>query len=246
MKSLKMQCTLLAWALSPCLGLGISGQDPAAPPAVSTQERNNVRKAIRWKAFGYTCEGGAKVAVYLGDNLAKVSFADKSYLMHQTMSADGNRYSDGKLVWWGKGDGGFLQEDAADGNGKMIVQGCKLDPAPKEATLSGTVSYLQRIALPPNAVIQVQLLDVSLADAPLKVIAEQSISLGQRQVPVPFTLTYDPTKIDEKHGYSLSAKIMVDGKLWFTSDQTYPVLTLGSPSKADLILKQVVAASTLP
>ena len=35
--------------------------------------------------------------------------------MKQTMSADGNRYSDGKVVWWGKGNGGFLQEDTPDG-----------------------------------------------------------------------------------------------------------------------------------
>lgn len=224
--------------LSALLAVAISAQEPAAPAA-----HNNVRKAIRWKHFDYTCEGGAKLAVDLGDQLAKVRLGDKAYVMKQTMSADGNRYSDGKVVWWGKGNGGFLQEDTPEGNGKMIVQGCQLDrPLNAEensGTVAGTVSYLQRMALPTNAVIQVQLLDVSLADAPAKVVAAESINLGQRQVPVPFVLKFDEAKIDGKHRYSVSAKITVDGKLWFTSDKSYPVLTGGNPAHVDLILKQV-------
>ena len=227
------------------LAAGIAAQEPAPPPADNTAPaaHNNVRKAIRWNHFEYTCEGGAKLAVDLGDQLAKVGFGGKTYLMKQTMSADGNRYSDGKVVWWGKGNGGFLQQDTPEGNGKMIVQGCHLDKplngGEEQGVVSGTVGYLQRMALPTNAVIQVQLLDVSLADAPAKVVAEESINLGQRQVPVPFSLSFDPAKIDAKHRYSVSAKITVDGKLWFISDRSYPVLTDENPTHADLILKQV-------
>src|SRR5215471_84903 len=103
------------------------GQEQAAPPG--TQEHNNVRPAIRWKQFHYTCENGAKVIVYLHDTTAKVRFQDKEYLMKQTVSADGNRYSDGTLVWWGKGDDGFLQEDTPDGDGKMLVKDCVQDKA---------------------------------------------------------------------------------------------------------------------
>jgi uncharacterized lipoprotein YbaY/membrane-bound inhibitor of C-type lysozyme len=220
------------------MACGAKAQDNTTPanPAPE-QPHNNVKKAIRWKQFDYTCAGDAKLTVYLGDTLAKVKFGEKTYLMHQTMSADGNRYSDGKIVWWGKGNGGFLQEDAADGNGKMIGQDCKLVEPKAKSQVSGTVSYMQRVALPPNAVIQVQLLDVSLADAPSKVIGEQWITLGQRQVPVPFTINYDPAKIDERHSYSLSAKITVDGTLRFISDQSYPVITRGNPARADLLLR---------
>jgi putative lipoprotein len=159
------------------------------------------------------------------------------------MSADGKRYSDGKVVWWGKDDGGFLQEDTPGGNGKTIVKDCKLDKPrnaePAAGTVTGTVTYLQRMALPISAVIEVQLLDVSLADAPAKVIAEQKITLGERQVPVPFTLSFDAVKIDPKYSYSVSAKITVDGALCFISDKSYPVLTRGNPSHVELVLKQV-------
>jgi putative lipoprotein len=175
--------------------------------------------------------------------LAKIRYQDHAYLMKQTVSADGNRYSDGKVVWWGKGNGGFLQEDSPDGNGKMVVQGCQLDKPPnsesRSGTVSGTVTYLQRIALPPNALIQVQLLDTSLADAPSKLIADQKISLGDRQVPVAFTLNFDSAKINPKHTYSVSAKITVEGELRFISDTSHPVLTRSNPSRVEITLKQV-------
>jgi uncharacterized lipoprotein YbaY len=234
-----------AWlaSLGALLSASLYAQEPSAtaPQTPSTQNNNNLVRAVRWKAFAYSCDGGTKLIVYLSDQLAKVRYNDTVYLMHQTVSADGNRYSDGKIVWWGKGSGGFLQEDAPDGNGKMMVQGCKLDKPMNEASITGTISYLQRMALPPNAMIQVQLLDVSLADAPSQVIAEQSYTLGQRQMPVPFSLSYDSSKIDEKHSYSISAKITLDGTLRFISDKSYPVITRGNPSTVDVILKQVAA-----
>jgi uncharacterized lipoprotein YbaY len=245
MKTIQMRFAIGAMALSGWICGGVSAQDanpPAAAQPAPGQAHNNVRQAIRWKQFDYNCDGDAKLTVYLSDKLAKVRFGDATYLMHQTMSADGNRYSDGKVVWWGKGNGGFLQEDTPDGNGKMMVQGCKLVVGKPKATVTGTVTYLLRMALPPNAVILVQLLDVSLADAPSKMmIGEESISLGQRQVPVPFTISYDLAKIDEKHSYSLSAKITVDGALRFVSDQSYPVVTRGNPSHAEIVVKPVPA-----
>jgi putative lipoprotein len=211
-------------------------QEPAATPG-GAQEHNNVRPAIRWKQFRYTCENGVKVIVYLHDTTAKVRFQDKEYLMKQTVSADGNRYSDGKMVWWGRGDDGFLQEDAPDGDGKMLVKDCVQDKAASASEVSGTVTYLVRMALPPQAVVEVQLQDVSLADAAAKVIAEQKFTLGNRQVPLPFTLKYDPGKIDLKHSYAVRAQISTAGELKFATDQVYKVITQGNPSKVDLILK---------
>jgi membrane-bound inhibitor of C-type lysozyme len=100
--------------------------DPGKPSAVPSPS-NNVRPAMKWKRFDYTCEAGAKITIYLRDTTAKVRTHDHIYMMRQTPSADGNRYSDGKILWWGKGEGGFLQEDTPDGDGKMLVQGCVLD-----------------------------------------------------------------------------------------------------------------------
>lgn len=225
------------------LGLCLTGsaQEPTTPQTAPAEKHNNVRKAIEWKQFNYTCEGGAKLAIYLHDQAAKVRYGDQTYFMKQTMSADGNRYSDGKVVWWGKGNGGFLQEDTPDGNGKLIMKDCMLDKPLNTEQVTGTVTYLQRIALPTNAVIQVQLADVSLADAPANVIAEQSINVGQRQVPVPFTLNVDGVKIDPKHAYAVRAKITVGGELRFVSDRSYPVLTKGNPAHVEIVVRPAAA-----
>ncbi len=220
-------------------GCGLAaGQATNAALAAAPQEQNNVRSAVKWKRFDYVCENGAKVTVYLHDTTAKVRFQDHMYMMRQTPSADGNRYSDGKVVWWGKGDGGFLQEDTPDGDGKVMVKDCAEAEAPSAAnTLTGTITYLARMALPPQAVIQIQLQDVSRADAPATIVAEEKFTLGERQVPVPFTLKYNPEKIDAKHTYSLSARVMIGTELKFATDQSFRVLTQGNPAKVDLILK---------
>jgi membrane-bound inhibitor of C-type lysozyme len=181
---------------------------PDAPPAPA------MKRAIEWKQFRYTCEDGAKLQVYLHNETAKVEYKGEVYLMRQTGSADGVRYSDGKVLWWSKGYGGFLQEETPDGNGEMIVKGCEeekppLSPEAKRGTLSGTVSYRLRLGLPPSAVIEVALQDGS-ADSAI-VIAKQEITLGDRQPPVLFELRFDPAKIDTRHTYFVSARILVDG-----------------------------------
>ncbi len=128
---------LVKWTAWASLGLALARVAPAqqtpatagdpAKPATAPGPANNVRPAIKWKRFDYTCEGGTKIALYLHNNTAKVRTTEHLYLMRQTASADGNRYSDGKVLWWGKGDAGFLQEDAPDGDGKMLVKECVLD-----------------------------------------------------------------------------------------------------------------------
>jgi uncharacterized lipoprotein YbaY len=238
---------LLIPALFALAPVARSAQEPPSTPQVAPAAPA-VKRAMEWKQFEYTCEGGAKLRVYLHNETVKVVYEDKVYLMKQTRSADGSRYSDGKVVWWSKGNGGFLQVDAPDGNGDMIVKGCDLDKPLNSAaipgTVSGTVSYMARMALPPAAIIEVKLLDVSRADAPATVIAEERITLGERQVPVPFELKFDPVQIDPQHAYSVSARILVDGQLRFISDKGYPVLTRGNPAYAELLLKLVNPSTT--
>ncbi|WP_201195392.1 YbaY family lipoprotein [Pseudomonas fluorescens] len=99
-------------------------------------------------------------------------------------------------------------------------------PAPK-ASLEGEVFYLQRIALPPTAVLSVSLQDISLADAPATVIDEQRGPV-QGQVPLPFHLSYDPAKVEPNHRYSINARIEVDGKLLFITTENHAVRLDGS------------------
>lgn len=107
------------------------------------------------------------------------------------------------------------------------------------ATVSGTVSYRERIALSENARVDVSLADVSTQDAPGIVIAQTSFAAAGRQVPLPFVISYDPTRIDANRAYALHATIRSEGQLLFTSDTVVRVVTEGYPSWADLVLVRV-------
>lgn len=104
------------------------------------------------------------------------------------------------------------------GGGAMILSSAMpTQSSASEKTVRGSVMYRERIALPPEATLNVQLLDVSLADAPAKVIAEQQIS-GLNAAPIPFELHFDPSKLIANHTYALQARISAGDTLWFIND----------------------------
>lgn len=103
------------------------------------------------------------------------------------------------------------------------------------ATVTGTVSYRERIALPPDAAVEVVLLDVSRMDVAATTIAEQTIDPAG-QVPVPFELVYETTDIDPRMQYAVRATIRRGDNPLFVTDRSYPVLTHGNPDSVDLWL----------
>lgn len=107
----------------------------------------------------------------------------------------------------------------------------------KPQTLTGTVAYRERIALPPSAVIEVKLLDVSRADAAAEVIAQTTIR-PRGQVPIPYRLAFNDVRIKPGHTYVLRASIRVGKQLVFTSATHQPVLT-GGPDQTDILVQRV-------
>ena len=95
---------------------------------------------------------------------------------------------------------------------------------PEGSFISGTIDLQNSSELAPNTVIEVSLADVSLADAPMKVISKKRINPAQA-LPFPFLLEYDPKLIIPRHSYAVSARIQsVDGKLLWINDMRYSVL----------------------
>ncbi len=108
------------------------------------------------------------------------------------------------------------------------------------ASVTGNVVYRERMALPEDAVVTVQLQDVSLADAPAKVLDEQVIK-NPGQVPIPYEVQYDESEIDERHTYTIYARIEDgQGNLMFTTTQSHPVITRGNPTENVEVLVQRV------
>ncbi|MCB0209766.1 MAG: YbaY family lipoprotein, partial [Anaerolineae bacterium] len=103
-------------------------------------------------------------------------------------------------------------------------------------TVAGTVTYSERLALPAEALITVQLVDVSLVDAPAQVISEQMITAGGQQPPFAFELPYNPRTFDPTRTYAVQARIEANGELLFINDTQYQVLTNGAPNRIELVL----------
>ena len=103
-----------------------------------------------------------------------------------------------------------------------LLSACQSPTPAAKASLDGEVFYLQRIALPPTAILSVSLQDVSLMDAPAVTLAEQKGPVNG-QVPLPFHLSYDPAQVKPGHSYSVSARIELDGKLMFITTERHSV-----------------------
>ena len=105
--------------------------------------------------------------------------------------------------------------------------------------VSGTVSFPPEPALPADATLTVQLLDVSLQDAPSVLIAEQVIDDpdpgGTR-----FEVRYDADDIESSNTYALLAAITdSEERLLFVNDTAYDVITWGNPDSVDMELVAV-------
>ena len=104
------------------------------------------------------------------------------------------------------------------------------------ASVTGSVTYRERLALTQGATLVVELRDVSYADASAPLIARQTIS-DPGQVPVNFKVRYNRDDIDSRNTYSIQARIVEsDGRLAFTNDTAYEVITRGNPDKVDMLL----------
>jgi uncharacterized lipoprotein YbaY len=123
--------------------------------------------------------------------------------------------------------------DPATGIDAMVASGRT------DAAIGGTITYLQRIALPKDAVVVVSLLDLSRSPAAAR-IAENRFP-AQGQVPIRFELPYDSTRVDTGHSYGVQAQILVDGALWFVNDRPAPVLTRGNPTTVQITLRPAPA-----
>jgi putative lipoprotein len=226
--------------------LSLTTKAQEMPPATAAAKSHRMPMM---RKFSYSCDGGTEVTVFLRERNVRVVFAGKSYSMKQAEAASGTKYSDGAMVWWSKGEEGFLQDEAKGSQPVRLAENCRLVKAANAVSagvVSGTVAYRERIAMPENAVLIMQLQDLSLAEAPAKVIVEQKFTFAGHQVPLPFELHYDAAKIDPKHMYALSARITVNEQLMFMNTTTCRVITQGNPVKADILLQMVEGQTSGP
>lgn len=109
---------------------------------------------------------------------------------------------------------------------------------PSVETVTGTITYREKIALTADAVITVKLSDISRMDAPSVTISEQIIE-NPGQVPISFEVDYDPSDIDPRFTYAIQVRITEGDTLSFINDTTYAVITRDNPTNVDMVLVKV-------
>ena len=121
----------------------------------------------------------------------------------------------------------------------LVVAACSSVAGPEAGSTSVevTAAYRERIMLPPGHVLTVKVEDVSLMDAPARVLAETSQTLEGRGPPYAVTLSVPNAQIDPRHTYAVRAEIRDPaGALRFTTDTRHSVLTNGAPNKVDIMM----------
>lgn len=113
----------------------------------------------------------------------------------------------------------------------------------QQARLSGRVVYRERMLLPPGAILEVKLVDVSRADAPSQTIAETRISAG-RGSPIAFVLNYDRARITPRRTYALQARIEHEGRLLFINTRRHAMLLNGRDGTTIRVVR--VASQSAP
>ena len=104
------------------------------------------------------------------------------------------------------------------------------EPESANASVSGVVVFRERIGLTQESRLEVELSDVSLADVPATVIATAVID-NPGQSPIAFSLEYDASLIDDRHSYSIGARVLDRGHLILVSDNINPALTRNAPEE---------------
>ncbi|MDN0073938.1 YbaY family lipoprotein [Crenobacter sp. SG2303] len=120
-----------------------------------------------------------------------------------------------------------------------LLAGCATGGGYTPTYLNGSVTVPADSKLQLSKVhVKVRLLDVSQADAPAGVLAEQYLN-RPRAFPMPFSLCYDRRALLPGHRYAVDAQLFVDGELKMLNAAQVPVLDQASPAEPTVSLERI-------
>lgn len=120
----------------------------------------------------------------------------------------------------------------------FLLCACAAPPEADPALLvMGSATYRERITLPPQAVFEATIEDVSRVDAASVRIGQ--VRIDSPQVPVRFSIPVDVTKVRANGRYVVRAQIALEGRLLYTSDTAHPVLGPSGTKQVDILMRRV-------
>lgn len=204
--------------------------------------------------IAYACDNGSRLDISFsadadGRPQATLHFADEALTLPQVPSTSGTLYRSGNIRLHTKDDNAVI-EDGKD-NLRRCARGT-LPPAPRQTVaqpaassfidITGSVTYLTRIALPPGAILTIRIQDTARPGVPARTLVEQRYELNGAQVPIPFSATVDKALLGKKARLAIAARIEDKGRLLFVNNLTYPTLHEGQALPVEIVLKSASRA----
>lgn len=112
-----------------------------------------------------------------------------------------------------------------------------------DGVLTGSVTYRERVALPPDAVVEVWIVDATPGPMIQAIVAQTTFATQGRQVPIPFELRYPRARVLSDHHYIVKAVIQSQRQTLFANEDGVAAITQGQPSEVTLRLQQQVRAA---
>ncbi len=104
----------------------------------------------------------------------------------------------------------------------LAVAGCASRPPTPDAVVTGVALSRERVVLPPEAVLEAALLDVSDPDAPPLVLGRQRLAPAG-QPPFALVIPYPASRFVVKGRYEVRATVTLENRLLLATVQRYPV-----------------------
>lgn len=127
----------------------------------------------------------------------------------------------------------------------LLLAGCTVsnpfasrpDPvsANRNLVLAGTVTYRARIALPPDSTLRLTLREAGAATP----LAEQSIALERRQVPIAFALPVNTARLSQNARYVFEATVLREDRRWYATEAIPVELNLPRIALGELLMAPV-------
>ncbi len=106
--------------------------------------------------------------------------------------------------------------------------------------ITGNLNLPADITLPDGAILTISLEDVSLADAPSKLVGNRIIPVAGQSTPINWRVYYPTAIIDTRNRYNISAVISFANKLQYRTTSAYGVISDGMSSNINI---EVVASN---
>lgn len=198
----------------------------------------------------YTCADGQRLSLSFDETAdgrpqATVHRAAGDLVLPRVIAASGTRYYAAPVELRTQGDEAFY-----DGGGGRVLHCARgvatavaadATPATSDSflTLTGSVGYRSRNALPPTAILHIRVEDA--AGKPARVLAEQRYELAGTQAPIPFVATIDRDLIGQHARIQVTARIEIGGKTRYVNDRAYPAVKDGQALPLAIQLKPLAA-----